>query len=226
VSAQSIDTVSSEFVDTELVSVSNGSAFEGGADEEDDEVYRQRLLDNVRADGFGTAGWYENLCEGVSGVHDVLLVSDASYTRKVLVNGMVKETPDTVLLDVLAALTDLDNHVLNHSFTVAKPTYTSTKLYVTLSVATELSEATLNGFMNTLFNGGSYGEFEADGLAINQVLNKSDIIGTLELFDDVISVDSVKYDVSGTATDFTSLSPASNGVLKLTSVVWTQNEVD
>ena len=223
--AEAIDTVSSEFVDTELVSVSNASAFEGGSDDEDDEEYRERLLANVRADGFGTMGYYKALCENVSGVHDVLLIDDASYTKKVLVNGDVKPTPDTLLVEVLTELTDISNIVLNHSFNIGKPTYTSIDLSVELTVTTELDEDILEAVVQLLFDGGSGYEFEYTGLMINEPMTKARIEETLLIFADVVSVDSVKYDVSGTATDFDVLSPEVNGVLKLDSVTFTQTEV-
>ena len=223
--AGSIDTVSSEYVDVELVSVTNATAFEAGADEEDDEVYRERLLENVRADGFGTQGWYVNLCESVDGVHDVVLVNETGYTKKALVNGYVKETPSTVLLDVLTKLTDAHNHVLNHTFTVGKPTYTSESLTIDLNVTTAVDTSDLTAVLQKVFNGGNFHEGEYDGLNINQSLTKEEIVRAFDIFDAVVSVSSVKHDVSGTATDFDELTPAPMGVLKLASVTFTQTEV-
>jgi len=221
VAAQAIDTVSSEFVDTELVSVSNSFAFDGGADEEDDEVYRQRLLDNVQADGFGTQGWYVNLCENVAGVHDVLLVDVTGYTKKALVNGNVKPTPDSILLDVLTKLTDNRNRVLNHTFTVDKPTYDSHSLTITLNVKTTISTTVLTNVLTALFDGGDVESMSFSGLNINQALSKEEIVRTLEIFDDVVSVTSVKE----SSSEITTLTPSTNGVLKLSSVSFTQNEV-
>ena len=221
VAAQAIDTVSSEFVDTELVSVSNSFAFDGGADEEDDEVYRERLLTNVQADGFGTQGWYVNLCENVAGVHDVLLVDVTGYTKKALVNGNVKPTPDSILLDVLTKLTDNRNRVLNHTFTVDKPTYDSHSLTITLNVKTTISTTVLTNVLTALFDGGDVESMSFSGLNINQALSKEEIVRTLEIFDDVVSVTSVKE----SSSEITTLTPSTNGVLKLSSVSFTQNEV-
>ena len=221
VSSQSIDVVSGEFVDPDLVSVSNDSALENGTDEEDDETYRARLLDNVRADGFGTIGYYNRLCENVPGVHDVLMVDVSGYTKKVLVNGTVKETPNSVLLDVLAVLSNQDNIVLNHSFTVDKPGYNAHTLAVTMDVVTPLSTTDLGNVMTALFDGGSLLQMDFEGLNINQSLSKAEIVEALSLFDDVVSVTSVKE----SGNEITTLTPDDGKVLKLTSVSFTQNEV-
>lgn len=229
VSAQSIDTVSPEFVDTELVSVSNGSALENGADEEDDEAYRKRLLENVNADGFGTIGYYNHLCESIRGVHDVLMVSASGYTGKFLVNGYSKPTPDTVLLDVLTALTNTNNKVLGHSFTVDKPTYTtigtnSNNFIINMNVVSEISETELTKVLTSLFNGTGTGfETEFTGLNINQTLSKEEIINALMVFDGVVEVTNVKVG----SDEVTVLEPDSNGVLKLdpTYLVFNQTEV-
>ena len=228
VSAQSIDTVSGEFVDTELVSVSNSSACDGGTDEEDDELYRKRLLANVNADGFGTKGYYDNLCESIDGVHDVLMISASGYTGKYLVNGDVKPTPDTILLDVLTALTDPSKKVLGHSFTVDKPTYTtvgtnSNNFTIAMNVVSEMTSTELNKIMTCLFNGGQYASMDYTGLNINESLSKETIVNTLEAFDNIVEVTSVKVG----SDEVTTLEPDSNGVLKLdtTYLTFTQTEV-
>lgn len=220
VQAEAIDTIGAG-VDTELVSVSNESALEEGTDYEEDDEYRSRLLENVQSDGFGTAGWYVHLCESVDGVHDVLLVSDNDYTRKVLVNGDVKETPASVLLEVLTKLSAIDNKVLSHTFTIDKPAYTGVSLAITLNVTTEISETSLGNMMNALFDGGGFDRMDYSGLDINQSISKDEIVNSLRVFDNIVSVSSVKQ----SGTEITTLTPASNGVLKLNSVSFTQNVV-
>jgi uncharacterized phage protein gp47/JayE len=213
--------VSDNVVDTDLVSVNNSEAMVGGADYEDDDSYRARLLANVQADGFGTLGWYRNLCENVSGVHDVLLVDDATYTKKVLVNGYEKPTPDSVLLDVLAELTLSDNVVLGHNFTIDKPTYTTVDLDIALDVVTEQDEDDLNGALSGYFNGTAFDRLEYEGLVIGQSVRKEDVVGVFSVFPDIVEVTSVQSDGS----EITVLEPDSNGVLKLGTVTFTQTEV-
>ena len=222
VSANSIDTIGSNLLNYELLSVTNNLALEEGTDEEDDEEYRTRLLENVQSDGFGTQGYYVNICESVNGVHDVLLVNATGYTKKVLVNGDTKPTPDTVLLEVLTKLSDTNNIVLGHSFTVDKPSYTTINLAITMNVLSTISTDDLTSTLTALFNGGSsVPQSEFDGLKINQTLSKNEIISALSIFDNISEVTSIKQN----SVEITTLTPDTNAVLKLGTVTFTQNEV-
>ncbi len=221
VGSGSIDSIIDNELDTNLITVSNAEAFEFGADYEDDEDYRERLLESVRADGFGTMGYYINLCEGIDGVHDVLLVDDANHTKKVLVNGISKPTPDVVLLDVLAMLTASDNHVLNHSFIVDRPVYTDVSMTVTLEVVSRVSDSDLLDNLTSFVDGTSFDRVDYAGLDINDVLTRDMVVDACGLFDSVVGVTSVVVDGS----EMTSVSPAVNGVLRLGTVTFVQNEV-
>lgn len=221
VRSESVDLIVDNELDTNLISVSNSEAFEFGADYEDDEVYRERLLESIRADGFGTVGWYENLCESIRGVHDVLLVDDANYTRKVLVNGTSKPTPDNILLEVLTILTVNTNHVINHSFTVDRPTYTDVSMTVTLDVATQISDDDLLRNLTCFVNGTNFDRMEYEGLNINGVLTRDMVVEAFNVFEHVVGVTSVVVD----GAEMTSVTPAVNGVLRLDDVTFVQNEV-
>jgi hypothetical protein len=221
VRSDSVDLIVDNELDTNLISVSNTEAFEFGADYEDDEVYRERLLESIRADGFGTVGWYENLCESIRGVHDVLLVDDENYTKKVLVNGTSKPTPDSILLEVLTILTVNTNHVINHSFTVDRPTYTDVSMTVTLDVATQISDDDLLRNLTCFVNGTNFDRMEYEGLNINGVLTRDMVVEAFNVFEHVVDVTSVVVDGS----EMSSVAPAVNGVLKLGTVTFVQNEV-
>ena len=221
VRSDSVDLIVDNELDTNLISVSNSEAFEFGADYEDDEVYRERLLESIRADGFGTVGWYENLCESIRGVHDVLLVDDENYTKKVLVNGTSKPTPDSILLEVLTILTVNTNHVINHSFTVDRPTYTDVSMTVTLDVATQISDDDLLRNLTCFVNGTNFDRMEYEGLNINGVLTRDMVVEAFNVFEHVVGVTSVVVDGS----EMSSVAPAVNGVLRLGTVTFVQNEV-
>ena len=221
VRSESVDLIVDNELDTNLISVSNSEAFEFGADYEDDEVYRERLLESIRADGFGTVGWYVNLCESIRGVHDVLLVDDANYTKKVFVNGTSKPTPDNILLEVLTILTVNTNHVINHRFTVDRPTYTDVSMTVTLDVATQISDDDLLRNLTCFVNGTNFDRMEYEGLNINGVLTRDMVVEAFNVFEDVVGVTSVVVDGS----EMSSVAPAVNGVLKLGTVTFVQNEV-
>ena len=88
-SSGTITVIDDSYFNDNSVTVTNSNDFTDGRDYEDDEDYRSRLLAFVRQDDFGSLGYYKSLCESVDGVHDVVLIDDASYTKKVLVNGII-----------------------------------------------------------------------------------------------------------------------------------------
>ena len=183
----SIDTIDDDSVDTEILSVTNEYPFELGLDYEDDDTYRERLLSNVRADGFGSVGYYNRIGEAVDGVHDVKLVSDESYTRKVLVNGKVKPTPESVLLDVLAVYSSLDNLVLGHSFTVDRPEYVEVDMDFELSVSTLVDEDELSAMLTAFVDGGDVLSMTYTGLRIGEDITEDNVNGVMQVFEYVVS---------------------------------------
>ena len=221
VPAGNIDTIIDTDIDTELLSVTNPDALINGTDFEDDDTYRARLLSNVRADGFGTRGYYKSLCEDVDGVHDVRLVDDPVYTKRVLVNGRVKPTPDSVLLEVLSELTLSDNIVLGHSFMVDVPTYDVHDLEISLDVASLIDEDDLDECIHSLVDGGGFDRLDYDGLSIGEVLSRERIVGAFEVFEAVVGVTSIVEDDEEVST----LDPGVGGVLQLGEVSFNQNVV-
>ena len=222
VASGSIDTITDVDIDTELVSVTNESPFTGGRDFEEDDDYRERLLANVQQEGFGSIGYYQRLGSDVPGVHDVKLVDDPSYTKKVLVNGDVKETPSTVLLDVLAVFSDVHNLVLGHSFIVDKPTYDEIELEIGLDVSTALDEDVLSEVLQVFFDGGDAPNFTSySGLNIDEVVSRDRLVSVFTTYADVVDVTSVMVDDE----EVSELSPSVNGVLQLSSVSFNQNVV-
>ena len=218
----SIDTISDDSVDTEILSVTNEYAFELGLDYEDDDAYRERLLANVRADGFGSVGYYNRIGEAVTGVHDVKLVSDATYTRKVLVNGKVKPTPESVLLDVLVEYSSLENLVLGHSFIVDRPVYDDIELKVSLSVSAEIDETSLLNNLLAFFDGRGFDRMDYTGVNIDESMSRDKLVSAFSIFPEVVSVDSIMVDDS----EVTTLTPSVDGVLRLVDVSFSQTVVD
>lgn len=210
--------------DSELyngLTVTNEEAFTGGLDYEEDEEYRERLLGYLRKDDFGSIGWYESICNAVDGVHDVLLVSDASYTRKVLVNGDVKPTPNTVLADVLEVVTDTNNIVLGHSFTVDKPGYDTRSLTVNLTVSSEVAEEDITELLQAIFDGGeALNGLMFDGVSIGQTLTKSALYGAFDVIDAVESVE-----IEENSSEIGDLECDPDEVLKLGTVTINQTVV-
>ena len=189
VQSGSITRFDDSFVNLSGVTVNNSGAVVDGVDLEDDESYRQRLLGFVRRDDFGSVGYYKSLCEKVSGVHDVVLVDDSTYTKKVLVNGDVKPTSDAVLLDVLAVLSDLGNCVIGHTFTVDKPVFDEVDLDITVTVGSEMDTDIIVHIVEDLLDGGAREEgFEFTGLNISQGVSQQELYGLFDVIDNIHSV--------------------------------------
>ena len=200
------------------LTVNNESSFTGGVDYEEDEEYRERLLSYLRKDDFGSIGYYETLCNGIDGVHDVLLVSDTTYTRKVLVNGDVKPTPDSILADVLEVMSDTNNLVLGHTFTVDKPTYVTVDLTVNLTVSSEVDEDDLSELLSAIFDGGEVlSGLMYDGVGIGETLRKNALYGAFDVID---SVESVEILSDGVEIEDLVVEPGE--VLKLGTVTFNQ----
>ena len=212
------------------VTVTNPEPLTGGADYEDDDAYRERLLTKNESAGFGSLPYYEDLGNNISGVHDILLIdttdttgSGKPYTKKILVNGDNKPTPDDIIVDVLTEFTKSENIVLDHIFTIGKPSYTSVDLTVNLSVEVEIDTGLVNELLTCFFNGGTTESgIVCEGLSINEDLTRNALYGVFDMIDR--SVLSTEILVSG--SEITTVSPATNGVLKLGTVTVNQTEVE
>ena len=146
-------------------------------------------------------------------------MDDETYTKKILVNGNTKPTPDTVLLDVLAVFSNLDNTVINHRFTVDKPTFDTFDLDVTINTNRELSETTLTNFLLDYFNGGSHIEgLTFKGLNISQGVTESELNNIFSIFEDI---QSATFEIDGTTV--TEIPCTENHALILDEVTITQN---
>jgi len=213
--AGSISIVNNDYTNIVGLSVVNEDNFSGGVDYEDDDDYRARLLEFIRKDDFGSLPYYTELAENVSGVHDVLLVDDASYTKKILVNGDVKPTPDGVLTDVLTAFSDTNNIIVGQSFIVDKPTYTLVDLVVNVVVddLDDLSSSDVETLLNNFFDGGDdIVGLEFDGLSIGESLTKNALYSAFFIID---TVQSVLVKVNGSNDEITEVTCGATAVLKL-----------
>ena len=217
-----IDTLVSD-IGVNGVTVTNEDPVSGGADYEEDDEYRNRLLAYIRKDDFGSIGYYTELCENVNGVHDVSLIDATGYTKKVLVNGTVKPTSDTVLLEVLGVLTSTDNLVLGHSFIVDTPDFVTVDMDVNLSVNVELDEIILSDLLSSIFNGGEplEGGVSYDGLNIGEGLTRQALYEAFYIIEDVVNVTILIDDV-----EMSDLTVDSDEVLQLGTVTFNQTVVD
>ena len=228
-SENTLTIISDDYINIQGLTVTNTSPLTGGTDYEEDDAYRERLLNFVQRASFGSYDYYNDLGNSVDGVHDILLDDPTgTETAHILINGDEKPTPNTVISDVIEAFTIPSNIVLGHNFTYDKPNYLETKLKVTCTVAEEISTTDITKLLTALFDGGGpLDGLELEGLYIGETLTKDSMDTTLELLDDMISFTvEVKYKNNGTwdsdwAT-FTDKTPSDDEVLKLDDVTVVQ----
>ena len=219
---ETVTVIDDDYINIPGLEVTNEDAFTGGTDYEEDDEYRDRLLNYIQKDDFGSIGYYEELGNNVDGVHDVTLVDVTGYTKKVLVNGDIKPTPNSVLTDVLSEFSSPFNVVVGHTFTVDKPGYITLDLDVSLDVIVELDETELMTALTDFFNGGSnIPSIDFDGLFIGEPLTKTKLYSCLELFD---AVESVTIEIDN--EEITEITCDDDEVFKLGEVTITQNVVE
>ena len=223
----SIDLIDDDFIDVHGITVTNADAFTGGVDYEEDEAYRARLLEYVRREDFGSLPYYINLAETVPGVHDVKLVDEVGVSKKILVNGDVKETSDTLLVDVLTRFSDTRNLGINHTFNVAKPTFVKYSLEVTVDVDAELPSGTFEDLLVKYVDGGYStfdGRIEFNGVRIGQSITKDEFVNALKIIGNVADATITIKNASSTSVDICSVE--ADEVVEITDVSVTQNVIE
>ena len=223
----SIDLIDDDFIDVHGITVTNTDAFTGGVDYEEDEAYRARLLEYVRREDFGSLPYYINLAETVPGVHDVKLVDEVGVSKKILVNGDVKETSDTLLVDVLTRFSDTRNLGINHTFNVAKPTFVKYSLEVTVDVDAELPSGTFEDLLVKYVDGGYStfdGRIEFNGVRIGQSITKDEFVNALKIIGNVADATITIKNASSTSVDICSVE--ADEVVEITDVSVTQNVIE
>jgi len=214
--ANTITVIDEDTVD-DSVEVTNKEAFSEGTDYEEDDEYQERLLSAIRIDNFGSIGYYQDLGNNIDGVHDILLVNDETYTRKILVNGDEKPVPENVLVNVLQEFTKPENIVLGHNFIVDVPEYIVLNLKLDLVVEYEFEDELIVNRLNSYFNGGVTDDgFDFEGFSIGEKLNETQLYSCLESLDGVLRASATILDDNSSIADLT---VNNNQIIKLGSVV-------
>ena len=208
------------------VSISNSAAFTGGSDAENDEDYRKRLLDVKTSDGFGSKDYYIKLGR-VEGVHDIALVSSATRTAKVIVNGFDDtQISNDLLATVTAQYTNEKNLIYNQTFEVVKAEFTTVPLEIEIDVSDEISEDTLKTIIKKYFTGGNLNinsqQFVFKGCSVNSAVGRTELMNMIEGIDGVIQI----TDITSNSEDFSKLEPATNKVLRAGTITITQSVVE
>lgn len=223
-SAGTINSIQDEYLDDVTLSVTNEDAFFNGEDYELDDDYRKRLLAHKQKPTFGSKPYYIELAESVDGVHDVQIVDDTDYTANVKVNGYTRPTPDSVVVNVLAKLSEPENIVLGHVFTASKPTFTTLNLDINLEVYTEIQESLITNIVTDFVHGGSHEEgFELQGLDIGQGFTRRDIYSLINI---IAAVKSVTIKKHGEETEIDVIDCDPGKALRIANLYITQTVVE
>ena len=221
--ANTITTIDDDNVDF-TVEVTNPEAFSEGTDYEEDDEYQERLLSAIRIDNFGSIGYYQELGENIDGVHDILLIDDETYTRKILVNGDEKPVSNEVLMNVLREFTRPENIVLGHSFIVDSPEYIVLNLELDLIVEYEFEEDIIVNRLHSFFDGGITSDgYDFSGCYIGETINETHLYSSLESLDGILRASATILDNDSSLRTIT---VNNNQVIKLGEVTINQTIID
>ena len=220
-----IDTIDDIIADIPALTVTNENPITGGTDYEEDEEYRQRLLDYKKRDSFGSIDYYIHLADNIDNVHDIALDGNPNDTCTVIVNGTAKPTPVSILSDVLEIYTNTNNKVMGHTFDVSAPDYIPINVNVTLGVTVPVDETTVKTLITEMVNGGqSIGvEFEFNGLNMGDDLTSEMITSNLVLLDGVNTAE-VTMDIVNGETGLTTIEVEDTESISVQQINITQGE--
>lgn len=179
-------------------SVSNEDAFSGGLDYEEDDVFRDRIIEHMSLQKFGSEPYYKaTLANEYPEAHDILFdTSSSTYTAVITPNTYKgSETQLKLVNDIHAFLSDANNILLGHSFNVISPqSYIKTVnisfqdtagsnngLYVKLANYDTDTVNKAKEVLNCFLKGGavSFGPHEFQGLNLTQEFTVSNLEETL-----------------------------------------------
>ena len=195
--ANTINTIE-DYAGTVPITVTNEDSFVDGADFEDDEAYREKLLRYIREDNFGSRGYYENLLLNINGVHDILPIDGSEDTVAYYIN---TNTTDSYNAEAYTIFSQPDAMVLGHTFTFATPTQIPINITVDVNYDCGLTEDEVKDIINTYFVGGDCQLFPYSfiGFNIGADFNISQIEKDILNIDD--SITSLGITVDDTLSD-------------------------
>lgn len=185
--------------------VTNDEPFTDGLDTEDDEEYRERLLNYVKEDNFGSIGYYENILLNFDGMHDIL-----KYTGETTLSYYLNLTKNenTVYNEVISHFNDANNYVVGHNFTFSLPTKLNTSFQITLNADCGIDQLDIEEYCNLYFIGGDMTNYPLLllGLDINAEPTIEAFINELKAnFDTItnVTIDNLSFKVNSDSTVYT-----------------------
>ena len=167
--------------------VTNDEAFIDGAEFEDDEDYRTRLLEFLREPNFGSLGYYEGVLMNFP-VHDILHVDDEDAIVYLL---NIIDNEESVFNEILAHFNDANNFVLGHAFEFDLADHVTVGCTVTVNGSCNYSENDIKEICSKYFTGGSLTNYPLDimGFNIGETTTKADLIAYVQgVFPEITSM--------------------------------------
>jgi uncharacterized phage protein gp47/JayE len=170
--------------DLDGFTVTNENAFTNGADYEEDEDYRDRLLDFVREDNFGSIGYYENAMLNIENVHDIKIDSIATTSADVayFINTNNHNNSREAFLAVITYFNDANNFVVGHDFEFSQSLLHQLSFTVTVNADCGYTEEDIQDFFKVYFKGGSMVNFPVayQGLNMGEEQTSEGLISVLK----------------------------------------------
>jgi uncharacterized phage protein gp47/JayE len=187
-------TLMNEEIDDLLVT--NPEAFTGGIDAEDDESYRERILNSAEGLLPGSEPWFKAMAENYSGVHDafVFIKDEGYYNIEIIINSQRKPILDSFINDLMNFFYSSENKLvgLNPLVKGAKLRYIDVSL--SINVDQNFDPTTVsNNIKNDILafgNGGTTSKnVKQPGFNINEGLLRTQLYSVISTVDGVINYD-------------------------------------
>lgn len=191
--------------DFQELTVTNDEAFIDGSDEEDDENYRTRLLEYIRADNFGSRGYYENILLSLDNVHDIK-TNDSTYLIDYYINTNSHSNNILATTEAIEYFNNNNNVQLGHSFIFQGSILYNLSFTVHLPSDAEVTSDEIQDIVGIIFRGGTsdYNPISYNGLSMGETITKAEVISELQLvYPDLTNITIDTIIVSGdSVTDF------------------------
>lgn len=194
------------------ITVTNDEAFTDGIDEEDDEDYRNRMLEYVRADNFGSRAYYENILLSIDGVHDIKTFTSADLVSY-YINTNTYAGNAKALTEAITYFNNNNNVQLGHTFSILSSILSPVSFKVHLPSNSEVTADEIKTVVKSIFTGGGTGYTLNDynGLNMGEVKTKAQVISLIkEAYPDIttITIDNITIDgISASDFAFTDENP-------------------
>lgn len=149
--------------------ITNEDPITNGADYEEDEEYRARLLDFVQADNFGSVGYYENVMLTTDNVHDITSIPASQGINNIayFINTNNSANSSATRDAIETYFNNPNNYIIGHNFEFYPSYLHDVTFTVTVNGDCGYTEADIQDFFKVYFKGGSMVNFPIAYLGLN-----------------------------------------------------------